>query len=107
MIFTTGEQRNYDILLGADGIASATRDVLFPGAPSQPTRVNGAFVGWFQAPSSNQKAGTRAPLARWVSILSLRVLRASSMFLRCSMSQRISVQRKKISMRCSVVCSIP
>jgi 2-polyprenyl-6-methoxyphenol hydroxylase-like FAD-dependent oxidoreductase len=30
---TTGQRRTYDILLGADGIASETRRVLFPDAP--------------------------------------------------------------------------
>ena len=45
MSFTTGEQRTYDVLLGADGIASATRDVLFPDGP-KPTYAGQWSIRW-------------------------------------------------------------
>ena len=43
--FTTGEQRTYDLLLGADGIGSATRGVLFPGC-LEPTYSGQWSIRW-------------------------------------------------------------
>ena len=31
--FTDGSQRHYDLMVGADGVHSRTRDMLFPAAP--------------------------------------------------------------------------
>jgi 2-polyprenyl-6-methoxyphenol hydroxylase-like FAD-dependent oxidoreductase len=42
---TTGEQRTYDILLGADGIASETRRVLFPDA-TEPSYSGQWSIRW-------------------------------------------------------------
>lgn len=43
--FTDGTRGDYDILIGADGIGSATRDSLFPGSP-QPTYCGQMSIRW-------------------------------------------------------------
>ena len=61
---SNGEQRTYDILLGADGIGSATRDVLFPGCP-QPTYSGQWSIRWMApGPPVEPESWYKSPVGR-------------------------------------------
>ena len=62
--FTTGAQRMYDILLGADGIASATREILFPGGP-KPTYAGQWSIRWLApGPPVEPESWYKSPIGR-------------------------------------------
>jgi 2-polyprenyl-6-methoxyphenol hydroxylase-like FAD-dependent oxidoreductase len=61
---TNGEQRTYDILVGADGIGSTTRDVLFPGCP-QPTYTGQWSIRWMApGPPVEPESWYKSPVGR-------------------------------------------
>ena len=54
--FTDGEQRRYDLVVGADGIGSRTREFLFPGA-AKPTYSGQWSIRWMAPGSAIEDEG--------------------------------------------------
>jgi 2-polyprenyl-6-methoxyphenol hydroxylase-like FAD-dependent oxidoreductase len=62
--FTDGERRDYDLLIGADGINSATRETFFPGV-STPAYSGQMSIRWMApGPKVEEESWYRSPVGR-------------------------------------------